>query len=269
VGTARAGASGFTVIALTADRQGVDNFASLPTRHFKAALVPGCTSEQFATKSERQAARMAARCSSVSCLAARVCEMPTRRRTESREDLNMQKPSRTCPSWRFTENRDLPICHHALRSTTIRPATENTSGMRRLTRTMASPRSRSSRIRLKTSATCRTLMAAVGSSNGLGVAESGTGNGACLTPASGTCGSPDRAAASRTTSIGSEKPVRAPTCATSARGQAAASGAGTRSNHNGFASASSPSATQRASPCNPQGLLLRRSPSPGRGRLPS
>ena len=113
VGTARAGASGFTVIALTADRQGVDNFASLPTRHFKAALVPGCTSEQFATKSERQAARMAARCSSVSCLAARVCEMPTRRRTESREDLNMQQPSRTCPSWRFTENRDLPICHHA------------------------------------------------------------------------------------------------------------------------------------------------------------
>jgi hypothetical protein len=72
-----------------------------------------------------------------------------------------------------------------LRSTTIRPATENTSGMRRLTRTMTSPRSRSSRIRLKTSATCRTLMAAVGSSDGLGVAESGTGNGACLTPASG------------------------------------------------------------------------------------
>jgi hypothetical protein len=55
------------VIALTAVRQAGDSFASLPTRHINAALVPGSTLEQLAMKSDRQAVRTAARCSSVGC----------------------------------------------------------------------------------------------------------------------------------------------------------------------------------------------------------
>ena len=49
-------------------------------------------------------------------------------------------------------------------STTMRSATANTSGMRWLIRTTAKPWSRRRRIRFRTSATCRTEIAAVGSS---------------------------------------------------------------------------------------------------------
>jgi hypothetical protein len=85
-------------MALTAVRQAGDSFASLPTRHIKAALVPGSTPEQFATKSERQAERTAARCSSVGCWAASMPGMPIRRRAASSDDLNMGKSSRHGPS---------------------------------------------------------------------------------------------------------------------------------------------------------------------------
>jgi len=57
----------FAVMALTAVRQAGDSSASLPTRHINAALVPGSTLEQLAMKSDRQAVRTAARCSSVGC----------------------------------------------------------------------------------------------------------------------------------------------------------------------------------------------------------
>ena len=47
-------------IAATALRQDADSFAALLCRHCSAAEPPGCTPEQFAMKSDRQAARMAA-----------------------------------------------------------------------------------------------------------------------------------------------------------------------------------------------------------------
>ncbi|HET6197229.1 MAG TPA: hypothetical protein VFE12_15820 [Acetobacteraceae bacterium] len=74
---------------MTAVRHAGDSFASLLTRHIKAALVPGSTLEQFAVKSARQAERIAARCSSVGCCAASVPEMPMRSNAASSDDLNM------------------------------------------------------------------------------------------------------------------------------------------------------------------------------------
>jgi hypothetical protein len=91
------GAAGCAATALTALRHAGDSFASLLTRHIKAALVPGSTPEQFAVKSARQAERMAARCSSVGFCAASVPEMPTRSKAASSDDLNIEKSSRLWP----------------------------------------------------------------------------------------------------------------------------------------------------------------------------
>src|ERR1700722_9338075 len=52
-------------IAATALWHDADSFAELPFRHCSAAAPPGCTPEQFAMKSDRQAARMAAFCASL------------------------------------------------------------------------------------------------------------------------------------------------------------------------------------------------------------
>jgi hypothetical protein len=58
-GSAAAGA-GAGVIALTAVLQDPERLARLRLRHSSASLPPGVTPEQFAMKSERQEARIAA-----------------------------------------------------------------------------------------------------------------------------------------------------------------------------------------------------------------
>ncbi|HWX85744.1 MAG TPA: hypothetical protein VNZ48_19260 [Xanthobacteraceae bacterium] len=58
---AAAGCAGFGAAAFTAVRQEAESLASLRNRHSNASLPSGCTLEQLAMKSERQAARMASR----------------------------------------------------------------------------------------------------------------------------------------------------------------------------------------------------------------
>jgi hypothetical protein len=55
-----AGGAGAGVMALTAVLQDPDRLARLRLRHSSASLPPGVTPEQFAMKSERQEARIAA-----------------------------------------------------------------------------------------------------------------------------------------------------------------------------------------------------------------
>ena len=55
-----AGAAGAGVIALTAVLHDPESLARLRLRHSSASLPPGVTPEQFAMKSERQEARIAA-----------------------------------------------------------------------------------------------------------------------------------------------------------------------------------------------------------------
>ena len=74
-----AGAAGAGVIALTAVLHDPESLARLRLRHSSASLPPGVTPEQFAMKSERQEARIAAIRSCDGCCARAPGPMSSRR----------------------------------------------------------------------------------------------------------------------------------------------------------------------------------------------
>jgi hypothetical protein len=95
-------------IALTALRQGADNFGSLRTRHSSASLPPGCTPAQLAMKSDRQAARTASRCAWVGCCAAVGVSVNAMRAQVASEDLSIGLSvagSKECPPFFWASSR--------------------------------------------------------------------------------------------------------------------------------------------------------------------